>query len=227
MQVPVSYSRGTPERATIRELKKYGFLVLSVVGTNNHILYFAMAPFGRACMIIEDGTPSEVNATAVNGDINTEDPHLSIVEGQIVALTYPAADYVTYYTTEVEVEDGTYYIVELNSILEDPEATSVQIDDYFTTKSQQFFQDKMSTVADANEFVTKINNAKSEAASLSSKIAKGYEDMHKLRNQSIALIREGNYAETIELGSQLRELLASTEQAAHSYHVLAEKMIRF
>lgn len=208
-------------------LRAYGFVVQSMIGTGSHILHFCVAPFGRLALVIEDGVPEEVTSEAVEGDQNSSDPCLCLVQEGTIILTYPGQENTVYYNTSVAVDDAEYYIVSLSSVYEDPTGTSIIIDDYFTSRSQQFFQDKLASVSKANEILDRLVASQVEAATLSDKIKKNYGRMHSLRNKCNGSLQSEHYEDTIALSAELQKLLIETEETAQTYAVLAEKILHY
>ncbi|CAH6421404.1 Hypothetical protein POVR2_LOCUS378 [uncultured virus] len=203
-----------------------GFQLRDTVGTNNHILHFCSAPFGRSVLIIQDGTPSEVQAHPIECDQDPEDVHKCIVQDNTISLVYPEAEYVTCYSSDVEIEADEYYTVSLDALYEDPLGVTLAIDHYFAAKSQELFSDKFAEIRAMNNFIVKLREAQEEANDLSVKIEAMFKQMQSIRDKSLSLLQNGQAEQVIPLNTELRDLLASTEDIAETYHILVERIGR-
>lgn len=209
------------------ELRACGFVVKSTVGTKSHTLHFCSAPFGRLALVIEDACPEEVTSEVVEGDYDSGDLRLCLVQEGLIILAYPGQEQTVYYSTSVVITDGLYYIVSLASLYEDPTGTSILIDDHFTSKSQEFFGEKLASAVKANEIIDRVIASQTEATALSEKIGRNFTKMHSLRNKCNSLLQSEHYEDTIALSDELQKLLLETEEIAQSYNVLAEKILHY
>lgn len=168
-----------------------------------------------------------MTSEAVEGDYDSGDLRLCLVQEGLIILTYPGQEQTVYYSTTVAVEDGLYYIVSLAAVYEDPTGASIIIDDHFTSKSQAFFGEKLASAVKANEIIDRVIASQPEATAYADKIKRNYAKMHSLRNKCNGLLQSEHYEDTIALSDELQKLLTETEETAQSYSVLAEKILHY
>lgn len=209
---------------TVDSLRTLGYNSVCSIGTSNHILHFCVTSLGRSCLIIEDATPEEVDTESITGDETETDSRLCLVSGDVIVLTYPDADYLSYYSFTAAIPEDEYFTVSLESVYADHLLVHATIDDYFLEKSKKLLASKMEVVQTFNTLLLNIEKSQDEARDLSESLDGQFKTMHELRESSMKSLEEGDGPRAIEVGHQLAQMLKEADATATTYQTLIGKL---